>query len=111
MAIRPVDLQAAILQAPQTAAVQRAAEVAPQLAQAAAAQQFASELTHRTEMVHETENLRGNRVEEKKEPDNQQGRGKGKRREHQSGEPFEALGESVLGAVPTDGEHLIDFTA
>ncbi|MBV8600357.1 MAG: hypothetical protein JO359_02210 [Candidatus Eremiobacteraeota bacterium] len=110
MAIRPVDLQAAILQAPQTAAVQRQAEVAPQIAQTAAAAQFAAEVTERNEMVHETEHLRGNRVEERKEPDNQQERGK-KRRPHQPGEPFESIEESVLGAVPTDGEHLIDFTA
>ena len=114
MAIRPVDLQGAILQAPLTAQVQRQAEVAPQLAQAAAAQQFAAETEVRSETVHETENILRNKVEDvlKKQYD-QEGGGQQQsaaRREHQPGEPFESI-ESSMGPVAVDGEHLIDFTA
>ena len=114
MAIRPADLQGAILQTTLTANVQRQAEVAPQLAQAAAAQQFAAHVEERSETVHETENLLRNRVEDalKKEQDQGGGGGGGQqaKREHQAGEAFESI-ESSLGPVAADGEHLIDFTA
>ena len=111
MAIRPVDLQGAIFQATQTAPVQRQGEVAPQLAQAAAAQQFAAQVEERDETVAETEHGRGNRVEEKKEPDQYKGRSGTKKRERQAGDPFDALEESVLGTSAPEGEHLVDFTA
>ena len=61
MAIRPVDLQATILQSAQIAGQQRQAEVAPQTAQAVAAQQFADKIEERQETVHEADDLEGNR--------------------------------------------------
>jgi hypothetical protein len=110
MAIRPVDLQATILQATQTAQVQRQAEVASQTAQSIAGQQFAAKVEERSETVQESEELRGNRVEEKREPDRQDAR-RG-RRARRAGEPFESIEESVRNEVAaSDGDHLIDFTA
>lgn len=109
MAIRPVDMQATILQTTQTAGVQRQAEVAAQNSQTLVAQQFASKVEERSETVQEAEHLRGNRVEEKGEKERGEARG-GKRQARQPGEPFEGIEES-LGPVAPDGDHLIDFTA
>jgi len=110
VAIRPVDLQATIFQSTVTAQTQRTAELAPQTAQAVAQQQFADKLEERTETVHETEELEGNRVEEKQEHDRQSADGRSQRRRRQPGEPLDELENSVLsGGVA--GEHLIDFTA
>lgn len=110
MAIRPVDLQATILQSTQTASVQRQAEVAAQNSQNAAAQQFASKVEERSETIQEAEHLRGNRVEEKKEPDQQQARGR-RRQARQPGQPFESIEESVLTEGAASPDHIIDFTA
>ncbi len=109
MAIRPVDLQATILQTTQTASVQRQAEVAAQTSAAIVGQQFADKVEERSETVQEADHARGNRVEEKGEPDHQRGQGK-KRGARQPGQPFEGI-EEGLGAVAGDGDHLIDFTA
>lgn len=109
MAIRPVELQATILQATQTAGVQRQAEVASQNAATIAGNQFAAKVEERSETVQETEHLRGNRVEEKGEPNRQGPRGR-KRQPRQPGEPFEGI-EDSLDSVAPEGDHLIDFTA
>ena len=108
MAIRPVDLQATILQTTQTASVQRQAEVAAQTSAALAGQQFASKVEERSETVQETDHGRGNRVEEKQSPDQQEARGK-KRQGRQPGQPFEGIEEDI--PIAADGDHLIDFTA
>lgn len=112
MAIRPVDLQATILQATQTAAVQRQAEVAAQNSQNLAGQQWAAKVEERSETVQETEHLRGSRVEDsvKKEPDRQQPRGR-RRQARTAGQPFESIEESVLTEGAASADHLIDFTA
>jgi hypothetical protein len=112
MAIRPVDLQANILNAAQTAGIQRQAEVAAQTAQNLSAQQFAAKTEERSETVQETQELQGNRVEERKEPAQQDPRGRrGKART--PGQPFQGIEEGVLdeGTAGVDGDHLIDFTA
>ena len=109
MAIRPVDLQATILQTTQTAGVQRQAESGAQNAQAIVSQQFAAKVEERSETVQETDHSRGNRVEEKGERERQQPGGQ-KRQARQPGEPFGAI-EEGLGPVAPDGDHLIDFTA
>lgn len=109
MAIRPVELQATILQSAQTAGVQRQAEVAPQNAAAVTGQQFAAKVEERSETVQETDQLHGNRVEERGPRDQPGSRGK-KRQARQPGEPFEGI-EGGLGAVTADGDHLIDFMA
>ncbi|MGH7659888.1 MAG: hypothetical protein ACRENA_03080 [Vulcanimicrobiaceae bacterium] len=108
MAIRPVDLQATILQTTQTASVQRQAEVAAPTAASINGQQFAAKVEERSETVQETDHGRGNRVEEKGSPDQQEPRGK-KRQGRQPGQPFEGIEEDLPMAA--DGDHLIDFTA
>jgi|GEM_PF-736618 hypothetical protein len=111
MAIRPVDLQANILNVANNAGVQRQAEVAAQNAQTLGAAAFAAKTEERSETIQETDRLLHNRVEERKEPDNNQGRGRGKART--PGQPFQAIEEGVIdeGAAGVDGDHLIDFTA
>ncbi|MGH7715324.1 MAG: hypothetical protein ACREML_04925 [Vulcanimicrobiaceae bacterium] len=110
MAIRPVDLQANILQAAQNSGVQRQAEVAAQTQQSVAAATFAAKTEERSETVQETDRMLHNRVEERKEPADQQGR---RGRARTPGQPFQGIEEGVLdeGAAGVDGEHLIDFSA
>src|SRR5579872_6292072 len=104
-------MQGAIFQSAQTAPVQRQAETASEQAQNLAAQQFAAKVEERSETVQETESMLGNRVEEStKKESNAEGGRKGKR-QRQPGDTTGALEESVLGATPVDGDHLIDFTA
>jgi len=110
MAIRPVDLQATILQSTQTASVQRQAEVASQTAASLNNAQFAAKVEERSETVQETERQRGNRVEEKKEPDQQQARGR-RQQARTPGQPFESIEENVLTEGAASADHLIDFTA
>lgn len=114
MAIRPVDLQATILQSTQTAAVQRQAEVASQTGQSIAGQQFAAKVQERSETVQETDHLHGNKVEDvlKREPDRQEARD-GKRKPRSPGQPFEGIEESARGEIgaASGDDHLIDFTA
>src|SRR5579872_2397623 len=111
MAIRPVDLQANILQAAQTSGVQRQAEVAAQTSNTLAAAAFAAKTEERSETVQETQRLEHNRVEERKEPADQERGGRGKSRT--PGQPFAGIEEGVLDEVVVcvDGDHLIDFTA
>ena len=68
MAIRPTDIQGAIWQASQTAAVTQRAEEAPRAAQAAAQQSFAAHVQEREETVNETGEVLGNRVDAVAEP-------------------------------------------
>jgi hypothetical protein len=111
MAIRPVDLQANILQAAQNAGVQRQAEVAAQTSNTLASAAWAAKTEERSETVQEAERLEHNRVEERKEPGDQEHGRRGKART--PGQPFAGIEEGVLdeGAVGVDGDHLIDFTA
>ena len=111
MAIRPVDLQATILQSTQTASVQRQAEVASQTAASLNNAQFAAKVEERSETVQEAERQRGNRVEEKKEPDQQQARGRRRQQARAPGQPFESIEENVLTEGAASADHLIDFTA
>ena len=107
MAIRPVDLQGAILQQTQIAGAQKAAEDAPRAAQVAAQAQFVQQLERREETVNETESLHGNRVNPEGE---RQGGGAGyRKRERKPGEPLPE--DAVELAAYSDGEHIIDFTA
>jgi hypothetical protein len=112
MAIRPVDLQATILQSTQTASVQRQAEVASQTAQAIAGQQFAAKVEERSETVQESERLRGNRVEEHGESGDR-GESRGKRKGRAPAQALGGIEESLRGelAAGPDEDHLIDFTA
>ncbi|HXP93505.1 MAG TPA: hypothetical protein VN905_08540 [Candidatus Binatia bacterium] len=107
MAIRPVDLQGAILQQTQTAGIAKQAEDAPRAAQIAAQNQFVQQLEQREETVRETDTLEGNKVNPEGE---RQGGGPGRRRrEHKPGEPLPE--DAVELAEYSDGEHIIDFTA
>jgi len=111
MAIRPVDLQANILQSAQNASVQRQAETAAQTAQNLSAAQFAAKTEERSETVQETDQLLHNRVEERKEPGDQD---PGRRRKARTpGQPFAGIEEGVIdeGSAALDGDHLIDFSA
>ena len=112
MAIRPVDLQATILQSTQTASVQRQAEVASQTAQNLAGQQFAAKVEERSETVQETAEARGNKVEDvlKKEQGGYEPGGR-RRQARSQGQPFESIEESVVGEGAASPDHLIDFTA
>ncbi|HEY1729779.1 MAG TPA: hypothetical protein VGG22_15500 [Candidatus Baltobacteraceae bacterium] len=111
MAIRPVDLQANILNAATSAGVQRQAEVAAQNSQSLAGAAFAAKAEERSETVQETAEALRNRVEERKEPGNQERGQRGKARV--PGQPFAGIEEGVIdeGAAGVDGDHLIDFTA
>ena len=112
MAIRPVDLQATILQSTQTAAVQRQAEVASQTASSLNAQQFAAKAEERSETVQESAKAQGNKVEDvlKKEQDQYSPGGRRKQARSQ-GQPFESIEESVVTEGAASPDHLIDFTA
>jgi hypothetical protein len=107
VAIRPVDLQGAIFQATQTAAIAKQAEEAPRAAQIAAQIQFVQELERREETVHETQTLRGSKVDPRGE---RQGGGTSYRhRERKHGEPLPEETVELTGL--SEGEHIIDFTA
>jgi hypothetical protein len=63
MAIQPIALQASINQSTQISGVQLQADLASQTFQATLAAEFASEVLIRSEMVHETRKLLGNRID------------------------------------------------
>jgi len=106
VAIRPVDLQGAILQQTQIAGAQKAAEDAPRAAQIAAQQQFVQELEHREESIEETDYLRGTKVNP--EGERQGGGANYRKRERKPG----PLPDDVVELAEfSDGEHIIDFTA
>lgn len=106
MAIRPVDLQGAIFQQTTTAAIAKAAEEAPRAAQMAAQSQFVQELEEREETVHETDAMRGNKVNPEGD---RQGGNEYRPRKRKPGQPVPD--DVVEAAEFSDGEHIIDFTA
>jgi hypothetical protein len=64
MAIQPIALQATINQSTQISGVQLQADLASQTFQTTLAAEFASQVVARSETVHETRKLAGNRVNE-----------------------------------------------
>ena len=106
MAIRPVDLQAAINQSTQMAGVQRQAEIGSETSRGAFARQFAAKLTERDETVGEALPTRDNRVEED-EPNSHPTWSK--RRQRRRPRPnVERLGKDLRVEIETGDDHLID---
>jgi hypothetical protein len=111
MAIRPTDLQSALIVSTQAAPTQQRLEQAPLSAQAAQQAAFVSKTDERNERVAETTDLQGNRigVRERDQPDQQEG-GRGRKRERKPGDPFDEVVEEAAGL--SDGTaHLIDYSA
>jgi hypothetical protein len=109
MAIRPTDLQSALIVSTQAPPVLQRAETAPSIAQGAAQAEFVAKTEERGERVAETTDAKGNRIEAREQPDQQQG-GKGRKRERKPGDPFDEVVEEAAGL--SDGTpHLIDYTA
>ena len=110
MAIRPADLQSALIVSTQAPPVAQRAEQAPGIAQSAAQAAFVAKTEERNERIAETTDAKGNRIEVRdREQERQQG-GKGRKRERRPGDPFDEVVEDVAGL--SDGTtHLIDYTA
>ena len=111
MAIRPTDLQLAIISSAQSQPISQHAEESPRAAAAAAQAAFANQVEERQEKVTESGHARGNRIEvnDRQQDAQEQPQGR-RRRRHLPGEPFEE--PSVEAAVdPDEPPHLIDFTA
>lgn len=111
MAIRPADLQSALIVSTQAPPVQQRAEQAPATAQAAAQSAFVSKTNERNERVAETTDAKGNKIEvNDRQRDEQQPGGKGRKRERRPGDPFDEVVDEAAGL--SDGTaHLIDYTA
>lgn len=110
MAIRPADLQSALIVSTQAPPVQQRAEQAPVAAQAAAQATFVSKTDERQERVAQTADAKGNKIEvNDKQRDDQQG-GKGRKRERKSGNPFDEVVDEAAG-LDDSTPHLIDYTA
>ncbi len=110
MAIRPTDLQTALIVSTQAPPTQQRLEQAPGLSQAAQQAAFVSKTDERNERVAETTDLQGNKigVNEREQPDQQGGRGR--KRERKPGDPFDEVVEDAAGL--SDGTaHLIDYSA
>jgi hypothetical protein len=110
MAIRPTDLQSALIVSTQAPPTQQRAEQAPAAAQAAQQAAFIKQTDERNERVAETGDAQGNRIDvrEREQPD-QQG-GHGRKRERKPGDPFDEVVEEAAGL--SDGTaHLIDYSA
>jgi hypothetical protein len=110
MAIRPTDLQSALIVSTQAAPTQQRLEQAPGLNQAAQQAAFVAKTDERNERVAETTDLQGNRIDvkEREQPDQQGGRGR--KRERKPGDPFDEVVEEAAGL--SDGTaHLIDYSA
>lgn len=108
MAIRPADLQNALIVSTQTPPVGQRAEEAPRLAQGAAQAEFSAHVDERNERIAQTGDAKGNRIEAKDRPDQQEGGGRKRRRK--PGDPFDEVVEEAAGL--SDGTpHLIDYTA
>ena len=69
MAIRPTDLQNALIVSTQAPPVAQRAEQAPVIAQGAAQAEFVSKTAERNERVAETTDAKGNRIEVEDKPD------------------------------------------
>jgi hypothetical protein len=109
MAIRPTDLQNALIVSTQAPPINQRAEQAPIAAQNAAQAQFAAKAEERNERISETTDAKGNRIEVRDRPQDQQG-GKGRKRERKPGDPFEEVVDEAAGL--SDGvAHLIDYSA
>ena len=105
MAIRPTDIQGAIWQSTQTAALAQRAEEAPRLAQQAAQASFAAHVQEREERVAELAEALGNRIDPNAERD-----GHGDTYEpHERAPVFRRAADDAAGL--DEPEHLIDFTA
>ena len=110
MAIRPTDLQSALIVSTQAPPTQQRAEQAPGTAQAAAQAAFINKTDERNERVAQTGNAEGNKigVKEREQPDQQGGRGR--KRERKAGDPFDEVVEEAAG-LDDSTPHLIDYTA
>jgi hypothetical protein len=109
MAIRPTDLQNALILQTQTPPTTQRAEQAPVTAQQAAQAQFIAKTDERNERVAEAGDAKGNRIELRDQAQDQQSGGK-KRRERKPGDPFDETVEEAAGL--SDGiAHLIDYSA
>ena len=105
MAIRPTDIQGAIWQSTQTAALAQRAEEAPRLAQQAAQASFAAQVQEREERVAELDEALGNRIDANAERE-----GRGDTYEPHDRKPvFRQVVDDAAGL--DEPEHLIDFTA
>jgi hypothetical protein len=111
MAIRPTDLQNALIYQTQAPAVGQRAEDASRTSQAAAQSQFVAQSDERNEKVAESGNAQGNRIGVKDAPDRDGGGGnKGKKRQRKPGDPFSEEVEEAAGL--SDGTaHLVDYSA
>ena len=108
MAIRPTDLQLAIVNQAQNLPSQQRAEEGPRAAQAAAQAAFVQQTERRNESIAETQNAEGNKINvEERQRDDQSPQGRKRRR--QPGDPFEEVVAEAAGEG--DPPHLIDFTA
>ena len=74
MAIRPTDLQNALIYQTQAPAVGSAPKMPPRTSQAAAQAQFVSQTDERNENVAEAGDAKGNRIGVKDAPDQDSGR-------------------------------------
>ena len=110
MAIRPTDLQSALIVSTQSPPTQQRAEAAPGLAQSAAQAAFVSKTDERNERVAESTDAKGNRIEVRDRPQDQEQGGRGRKRERKPGDPFDEVVEEAAGL--SDGTpHLIDYSA
>jgi hypothetical protein len=106
VAIRPTDIQGAIWQASQTAALSQRAEEAPRAAQQAAQASFAAHVQEREEKVAEMDEALGNRID----PNAERNAGGDTYEPHdQSGREFRQAVDEAAGL--DEPPHLIDFTA
>lgn len=110
MAIRPTDLQSALIVSTQTPPTQQRAEQAPVAAQAAAQAQFVSKTDERNERVAETAEAKGNKIEVNERQRNDQQGARGRKRERQPGDPFDEVVDEAAG-LDDAPPHLIDYTA
>jgi len=110
MAIRPTDLQSALIVSTQAPPTQQRAEAAPGSAQSAAQAAFVSKTDERNERVAESTDAKGNRIEVRDRPQDQEQGGRGRKRERKPGDPFDEVVEEAAGL--SDGTpHLIDYSA
>ncbi len=110
MAIRPADLQSALIVSTQAPPIQQRAEAAPGLAQNAAQAAFVAKTDERSERVAETTDAKGNRIEVNDRQQGQQQGARGRKRERKPGDPFEEVVEEAAGL--SDGTpHLVDYSA
>jgi hypothetical protein len=106
VAIRPIDIQAAIFQASQTAPIIQRAEESARLSQAAAQTAFVNQTEVREERVGQTDKVLGNKIDPNAEH-HQDAEYEPQERRHAN-----AFEETVDEAAGLDEpQHLIDFTA